>query len=129
MPTFRTGDTVFTPSGIPAVVVKQNPIGHQTTLDRAKESLQETTRHGYVNGLDSSDRERFNGIMDDVKKAENPEQRIEQLQTKIEELGQEPKKNFVLSQYLTSELSHFMFAAKVEPKIFMISESKLKSTK
>ena len=128
MSIFRTGDTVFTPSGTPAVVLKQNPIGHLTTLDRSKESLQSTTRHGYINGLTVDDRERFNGIMDDVKKAEDPESRIVQLQSKIEELAQEPKKNFVLAQYLTSELSHFMFAARVEPKVFTMNENKLKST-
>lgn len=129
MSTLRTGDTVFTPAGSPAVVMKQNPVGNQTTLDRSKESLQSTTRHGYINGLSQVEREEFNNIMDGVKELDDPGERVEELQAKIAELKLEPKKNFILSKYLTSELSHVLFEKNVEPKIFTMSESKLKTSR
>ena len=123
--TYRIGDTVFLSQGQPVVAAGRDETKGTVILDRDFESIRKNARHGYINGIAPENREKFLGIMDEVKKHKEPQKRIEELQKRIEELDADPK-NFQFVKYLESERNHIVNTSGYQPRFYSSDESKLR---
>ena len=122
---YRVGDTVFSPSAVPSVVVGRDEAKSTLKADQDFAAFQVATRHGLINGLAPEFRETFNTIMDEVKSDKDVHQRVAKLQTRIDELKEDPK-HIKLVQYLTGELTHLRNLNGLKPRFFNIGETKVR---
>lgn len=122
---YRVGDTVFSQSAKPAVVVGRDETQAAIKVDRDFKAFQVNTRHGLLNGIAPETRGQFNEIMDEVIANKSNEDRVMMLQDKIEELRQDPK-NFKLIQYLDGELRHLSSLKGVKVRYFNTDEMKVR---
>jgi hypothetical protein len=107
----------------PGVVTEKNNDG-TVTIDTDSEAVSRFHKHSNTTGLTPEDKERFNDIMDDVMNiSENPE-RVNELQSKIDELrlDAESKK---LMQALKNEQSSLIRQAKALPRVFTYDAGKI----
>jgi hypothetical protein len=123
--TYRVGDTVFLSKGDPAKVAGRSDAKGTVVLDRDFESTRQNTRHGLINGIDPARRQEFLGIMDAVKQHKEPEQRVEELQRKIDELQVDPK-NLQFVKYLESEKNHIINVTGYRPRMFSTDDHRLR---
>ena len=117
---FQVGDMVFTRDGRPSVVTGRRESGH-VELERKGEAFENKRKLGLTNGLNSKNRSEFESIIREVRSLESPEARVDQLRSKVAELGQEPS-NRVLKRYLESEMSFIMNSEGVHPNTFVVEE-------
>jgi hypothetical protein len=122
---FRVGDTVFSPSGSPSVVVGRDEAKSTLKVDQDFKAFQVATRHGLINGLAPESREQFNAIMDEVMSDSDNSERVGFLQSKIEELKVDPK-NTKLVQYLEGEVRHLMNIKGIKPRFYNTEEGKVR---
>lgn len=120
---FQVGDMVFTRDGRPSLVLGRKETGH-VQLQRKGEQFEEKRKIGIINGLTPDNRVRFEGIVKDLKQTKDPEVRLSQLQSKVKELGANPK-NMVLKRYLEGEMSYIMNSEGVHPKTFEVEEGNI----
>ena len=114
--TLRVGDTAFIRGGTPVTVKDRDPHSAQLVLESDPDVVRQQTRHGYLNGLSPEVRQQFYEILDTVKgDSEDPETRINQLNTKVAELEQDPR-NLQLSRYLRAEMNHIMNTFNIRPR-------------
>lgn len=123
--TFRVGDTVFSPSGAPSVVVGRDEAKSTLKLDQDFKAFQVSTRHGLVNGMAPETREIFNEIMDEAMADKDNADRVSFLQGKIDELKVDPR-NTKLVQYLNGEVRHLMNIKGIKPRFFNTEETKVR---
>jgi hypothetical protein len=120
--TIRIGDAVFMRNGIAAVVQDRNPTSGELKLDSEPRVVQHEMRHGYLNGIDPASRANLYKILDDIKaQSDDPEQRVAQMQHKLNELEKDPH-NFVLTKYLRSEMMHIINIFGVKPREYTVNE-------
>ena len=122
---YRVGDSVFVNQGQPSVVIGKDEKKGTVTLDRSQEAVRASTRHGYLNGIAPERRDEFLGIMDEVKKHEDPAMRIEMLQKRIDELDVDPR-NQQFVKYLEGEKNHIMNVTGYRPRVYRADEYKLR---
>jgi len=123
--TLRIGDAVFLPDGRPGVLVSENKQRDAVSVVTDKKVVSDAHRHGYLNGVKPDVRNELYEILDRVKEIPEPEKRIDELRSKIEELSIDPK-NMVLTRYLTAEMAHIMNMAGVRPRVFEVDSFKLR---
>jgi len=123
---FRIGDTVFNHQGRPGVVADRDPLTKELKVNQDPVANAEHLRHGYINGLSQEQREEFAKILDSVKEEKDPKKRVEDLQTRIQELQMDPK-NRVMTRYLTAEMSHIMFTHGIVPQTYTTFEDRVRS--
>jgi hypothetical protein len=122
---FKIGDTLFTQNASPATVVGHDPNKSTVTYDRDFNAFQVNTRHGLINGMAPDARQQFQKIMDEVFANQDNDQRVEMLQSKIEELKVDPR-NFKMVQYLDGECRHLMNVKGVRPRYYTTEEFKVR---
>lgn len=122
---YRVGDAVFLSQGMPAVTVGRDTNKGTVVLDRDQNAVRQSTRHGYINGIAPERREEFLGILDEVKKHEDPATRIDELQKRIEMLQEDPK-NMQFVKYLESERNHMINVSGHTPRLYTTQEHKLR---
>jgi hypothetical protein len=108
----------------PGVVVEKKDDG---TVLIDTEPLKVNKYHRYTNttGLTEMEKEEFNSILDQIYAKENDLDRLNDLQTEIDRLKQDPKsKNIV--QYLRNQQSFLIRQAKQLPQTYSWDEAQLK---
>ncbi len=121
----QIGDYV-TRAGIytkPGVVTEKKEDG-TVIIDTNPEQIKKYHRHSNTSGLTLEEKERFNGIMDEVMAVGVPVDRIQNLQLKIDALkatGQNKK----IVQSLNNEQAQLIRLAKELPKVFAYDVEKL----
>jgi hypothetical protein len=108
----------------PGVVTEKREDG-TVTVDT--EPMQVNKYHRYTNttGLQEGEKVEFNRILDEIYKKENSVERINDIQTEIDRLKQDPtSKNIV--QYLRNQQSHLIRQARQLPQTYQWDEVALK---
>lgn len=108
----------------PGVVTEKREDG---TVVVDTEPLKLNKYHRYTNttGLSETEKEEFNGILDQIYAKENGMERLNDLQTEIDRLKQDPKsKNIV--QYLRNQQSFLIRQEKQLPQTYRWDEAQLK---
>ncbi len=126
MNNIKTGDVVFYGHGKPAVVkgrVENN--NDDLILDRDTETIAAQIRHGYLNGMSEQVREEFNSIVDKVKENSDPNERVNGLVAKLEEIEQDPTKQSLV-KYIKAELSHVMNTHRITTRTYTVPEVKVR---
>ncbi len=118
---FQIGDTIFSRNGQPSVLTDRNDKTGELRVETSGEKLEQTKKRGYVNGLDPATRTRFNEILDVVRTIPEPEKRVEELRTRIDEIKADPRQR-ILTRYLTSEMAHLMNTHRIVPKEYSVPE-------
>ena len=103
---FNTGDIVFTPDGRPALVTGRKETGH-IVVDRKGEKLDKARKNGIINGLSSQDRQKFNEVVNKAKEQPAPENRVKEIQAKVDEIDGKPK-NWILFNSRPSDLNPWL---------------------
>lgn len=117
---FKIGDAVFDRSGQPSVVVKQDPESKNFVINKENEKVKEFHRHGYINGLNPSEKSNYVKIMDDLRTSD-PKEKMLSLQERIAELKADPSQHKMIG-YLEAELFHVMNTHGVKPKTYEVPE-------
>ncbi len=108
----------------PGIVVEKKDDG-SVLVDT--EPMKVNAYHRYTNttGLTESEKNEFNGILDQIYAKENDMDRLNDLQTEIDRLKQEPtSKNIV--QYLRNQQSFLIRQARKLPQTYSWDEAQLK---
>lgn len=119
----RTGDPVFSRNGEPAVVLARQANNDVLRADARPEQLREQFRHGYIKGLESSERKQFNAIMDSILEIDDVHEQLSALKGKIEtfERQESPSpQGLRFARYLKSELFHLMQVNNIQPREYNI---------
>ncbi len=124
--TLRIGDSVFSRDGKPAVVIDRDEASAKLKLSTKKSETNNSTRHGYINGLSEVNRESFNSIMDDFKEIEDPKERATEMRSKLTELEADPR-NHRIAKYVRSELMHLMNTYRIKPTNFTVDSARVDS--
>ena len=120
----RVGDGVFTRVGQPGVVIDRNETTGALKLETELPKVQQSMRHGYINGLSPERRQEFYEILDQVKtETQDPKERVLTLNEKINELDADPR-NLQLVRYLRSEMRHIMITHNILPNEYTVHEAK-----
>lgn len=123
----RIGDAAFLRAGQPGVVREHHPVTREVKLETNFSAVQRDMRHGYLNGLDQSQRQALYEILDQVKNTTtDPAEQINLLRDKVSELEQNPQ-NHVLTRYAKAEMYHLMNTFEVKPRLFGVSEYKIRT--
>ena len=117
---FNPGDMVFSRNGRPSVVTGRKETGH-IILERKGENMERVRNFGVVNGLTPTQRKEYEDVVNKVRQEPFPEKRIEALQSKVDEMGMDPKK-WVVKRYLNAELSHLMNSERIYPNTFTVED-------
>jgi Na+/phosphate symporter len=107
----------------PGVVIEKNEDG-TVTIDTDAEAVKEYHRHANTTGLTPEDKERFNGIMDDIMDMSENSERLNDLQAKIDELRLDPESK-KLMQALKNEQSSLIRMARELPRVFTYDSGKI----
>lgn len=118
---FQVGDTIFSRAGKPTVLTGRNEGNGELQVQAEGEKIAETKKRGYINGLNPEERVQFNEIIDKMRTIPEPEKRLEELQTKIDEIKADPRQR-ILTRYLSSEMAHLMNTHRIAPKEYKVPE-------
>lgn len=123
---FKVQDPVFNSQGEPGIVKQINRESQKIKVDKDQKTVAQEFRHGYLKGMSEGVRSEFNQFMDDVKNEQIPKEKVTMLQGKISELEADfSPKNYILLNYLKSELAHVMNTYHVQPRTFEAKEENL----
>lgn len=123
---FKVQDPVFNSQGEPGIVKNIDRENQRIKVDKNKELVAHEFRHGYLKGMSKGIRSEFNQFMDEVKNEPVPTEKVVKLQGKISELESDfSPKNYILLNYLKSELAHVMNTYHVKPRTFEAKEENL----
>lgn len=117
---FRVGDTVFDQMGRPGVMTGRDEQS-QLIVERQGETYEKARRRGFINGLTTDQRTKFNEVMDKVLEAKDPKERVNQLTNKLEELKVDPR-NHIVTRYLQGEFTHIMNTEGIHPRTYKVDE-------
>ncbi|MBF0442933.1 MAG: hypothetical protein HQK54_13585 [Oligoflexales bacterium] len=124
MPSLNVGDVTFLGNGKPALVVGFNENTGEYITRTKGEEFEKTRKNTFINGLSPEERGRYNEIVDKVHNLNDPKKKIEELVSKIEKFKMDPRQHKI-TRYLESELFHTMQNFGVEPREYMVEESKV----
>ncbi|MEY4631148.1 MAG: hypothetical protein RIQ81_1268 [Pseudomonadota bacterium] len=112
--TMKVGDSVFLPRGETAVVTEHDK--HLSTFKISADPAfsAHIRRHGYINGMTPEQRTSLMTLMDRVKEIEDPQSKVQEIRTKLEELRADPRQ-WQMARYVESELAHVMNVYGVKP--------------
>lgn len=113
----RVGDSVFLPRGETAVVTDHDKKTSKFALSTSPEVKKQNTRHGYINGMSPDQRASLMALMDQVKELSDPNERVGQLRSKLEELKSDPTQ-WRMSRYVEAELAHTMNVFGIKPTTY-----------
>ena len=120
------GDPIFSRHGSPGIVRHVNKSKENLEVDSSVPLVKQHFRHGYIQGLSSDGRLKFNNIMDKVGEVELPLEKVNTLKEYVEKLELDTDlKNRELIGYLKSEIAHIMFTKSISPRYYSLEESKV----
>lgn len=120
----KIGDVVFSGRGGPQLVEARDPTNGKVTVNANAKDVDRSHRHGYLNGLEPEHREQFNEVMDEVRLARDPKERVEILQRRILSLPQDSTGR-VVAKYLSAEMVHIMNSHGVTPDRYVAYETEI----
>ena len=107
----------------PGVVIEKKEDG-TVVIDTNEDQIKKYHRHSNTTGLTFEDKERFNGIMDEIMAAESNSARIDQLQEKVDAMRVDPAQ-IKLSQALKNEQAQLIRISKELPRVYNYDPNKL----
>ncbi len=108
----------------PGVVVDKKPDG-TVVIDTDPEIIHKFHRHTNTSGMSLEEKEKFNGIMDDVMRSDRNEDRINQMQETIDQLKLEPANKKVV-ETLRNEQAQLIRLSRSLPRVYNYDGDKLK---
>jgi len=116
---FKVRDPVFTSLGEPGIVKKIDPETQKLSVETDQKAVQKEFRHGYLRGMNETIRSEFNSFMDELAALEDPSEKVSKIQEKILDLETNfSPKNYILLNYLNSELAHLKNTYHFEPRLY-----------
>ncbi len=119
----RIGDSLFNREGHPGFVVNRDIKKQTLQVETEGPDWEKGRRYGFVNGLEPSQREDYENIIDQMRERSETRERVDFLHDQIETLKQDPKRG-VLTRYLQGEMAHIMNSEGIAPRIYSIDENK-----
>lgn len=116
----RIGDTFFDHLGRPGLVTGRDD-RNRLQVETKGENYDKARGRGFINGLEAEQRQQFNEVMDQIFALKDPREKVGKLSEKIDELKNDPR-NFVVTRYLESELTHLMNTEGIQPKVYLVDE-------
>jgi hypothetical protein len=107
----------------PGVVVEKKEDG-TVVIDTNDDQIKRFHRHSNTTGLTMEDKEKFNGIMDEIMQGESNSKRIDQLQETVDAMRNDPAST-KLSQALKNEQAQLIRISKELPRVFNYDPSKI----
>lgn len=117
----RIGDTVFSQSGKPGVIVGRTEDQQRIKVEREGERFEKTRKHGYINGLSGEEKSRYESIVSEVQEIEGAKDKVSALKGHLDELKTNPK-NMRLAKYVEADLAHTMISHGLHPKVYESDE-------
>ena len=108
----------------PGVVTEKKDDGI-VVIDTDPELIKKYHRYSNVSGLTAEEKDKFNGIMDEVMGNENNADRINMLQDKIDTLRADPGSVKVVST-LRNEQAQLIRHARELPRVYAVEQDKLR---
>lgn len=121
---YQIGDRVFTRDGRPALVVGRNENTESLVLEEHGEKFEKTRKYGYINGLSPEERKDYKTVIDEARKHESADMRVQVLQQRIEAMRADPSRQ-VLRRYLESEMTHIINSEGVKLDRYEIEQHKI----
>jgi len=121
----QTGDLV-NKAGIytrPGVVIEKKADG-SVVIDTDAEQVKKFHRHSNTTGLSLEDKDKFNGIMDDIMLGDSNADRINNLQMKLDELRIDPTAQ-KLAQALRNEQAQLIRLSRELPRVYQYDSNKI----
>ena len=119
----RVGDSLFRRDGTAGFVAGRDPSKETLQIAIAGPEYEKGRRYGFINGLEPSQRQDFEQIIDQMRERSESRERVDFLHDQIETLKQDPKRG-VLTRYLQGEMAHIMNSEGIAPRIYSIDETK-----
>lgn len=117
---FRIGDAVFNHAGQPGIVADKRIETGEIVVKPQADTLKQVQKRGYINGLTPEQRRDFEEVMEKIGELENPEKKVEALNTQIDQLRMGDGKARVVAKYLDSEKQHLMATNHIENKLYVL---------
>lgn len=108
----------------PGVVTEKKEDGN-VVIDTDPDLIKKYHRYSNISGLTAEEKDKFNGIMDEVMASDNNVERINILQTKIDTLRAEGSSTKVVST-LRNEQAQLIRHARELPRVYNIESDKLR---
>jgi Na+/phosphate symporter len=108
----------------PGVVMEKKEDG-SIVVDTSSEFIKQYHRHTNTSGLTLEEKEKFNGIMDQIMELESNSEKINQLQTEIDELKTSPT-NRKIVETLRNQQAELIRMSKELPKVFNFDANHLR---
>lgn len=108
----------------PGVVTEKKEDG-TLVIDTNKEAIDKYHRHSNTNGLSLEEKDRFNGVMDEVMTIEKNDERLNHLQTAIDDLKKEVGSKKLVDS-LRNEQSQLIRISRELPRVYNFDEHELR---
>ncbi len=108
----------------PGVIVEKKEDGN-VVIDTEPMKVNKYHRYTNTTGLNEQEKETFNGILDQIYAKENDLERLNELQTEIDRLKQDPQQKNIV-QYLRNQQSFLIRQARKLPQTYQWDEAQLK---
>ena len=108
----------------PGVVTEKRPDG-TVTVDTEPLTVSQYHRYTNTSGLTQAEKQKFNGILDEIYMKEDDVEKINDIQVSIDGLKVDPA-NSKIVQYLRNMQAHLIRSAKTLPRSYNFDEAKLK---
>lgn len=111
----------------PGVVTEKKEDG-TIVIDTEPMAVNKYHRYTNTTGLDETEKNTFNLILDDIYRKENDVEKINDIQTSIDKLKVDPQ-NQKIVQYLRNQQAHLIRKAKQLPRMYNTDTSNLRGHK
>ncbi|MBC7658498.1 MAG: hypothetical protein H7249_02190 [Chitinophagaceae bacterium] len=108
----------------PGVVVEKKDDGN-VIVDTEPMTVNKYHRYANTTGLTEQEKGKFNEILDGIYTKENDVEKINDIQTNIDQLKSDPV-NQKIVQYLRNQQAHLIRTAKELPRTYSVDETNLK---
>ncbi|RYZ79674.1 MAG: hypothetical protein EOP04_27305 [Proteobacteria bacterium] len=108
----------------PGVVVEKKDDGN-VVVDTEPMTVNKYHRYANTTGLTEQEKGKFNELLDTIYTKENDVEKINDIQTNIDQLKTDPN-NQKIVQYLRNQQAHLIRTAKELPRTYSVDETNLK---
>lgn len=108
----------------PGVVTDKKEDG-TVVIDTSAEFIRQYHRHTNTSGLTVEEKDRFNGIMDEIMEMKSDSDKINQLQGKIDELKTEPTSRRIV-ETLRNQQAELIRLSRELPRVFNFDGNQLR---
>jgi len=109
----------------PGIVSAKNDDG-TVVIDTDPMQINKYHRYSNTTGLSEAEKLKFNAILDDIYANDDDMQKLNGMQSQIDELKRDPENRNVV-QYLKNEQAHLVRKVKQLPRLYNMDEGKIRT--